>query len=391
MRAGIACLIIGYLFSQFFRSFLAVLTPVLELELGAGKQDLASASGWWFLAFGATQLPVGVALDRIGPRRTTAALLALAAVGAAGFAMAQEPLHIKLAMVLIGAGCAPVLVATYFILAREFPPVLFGTLASVTIGLGSLGDMAASLPFSLAAETWGWRASLMTVAGMTLVMALAVLAIVRDPAPVDRSAGGSVLSVLAIRPLWPVLALMVVCYAPPAALRGLWLGPYFHDVHGFGQAQIGKVGLAMGLALVAGSLIIGPLSRWLRSLKRTAALGNALMLACLLGLWLIPAPGWLLPAALFAGVGLFGTTFPIITAHARGFIPAHLMGRGVTLVNLFGIASVGVAQEVTGRLFDAGQRAGLSPGQGYSLVFACFALMVLAGLALYTFSRESPA
>src|SRR5690606_22413618 len=134
------CLITAYLFPQFYRSFLAVLTPLLEIGLLATKQDLASASGWWFLAFGAMQLPVGVALDRIGPRRTTAVLLALAAAGALVFAAAQTPLQLKIAMALIGAGCAPVLVATYFILAREFAPAQFGVLASLTIGLGSLGD-----------------------------------------------------------------------------------------------------------------------------------------------------------------------------------------------------------------------------------------------------------
>jgi sugar phosphate permease len=68
MRAGIATLILGYVLSQFYRAFLAVLTPVLEADLGATKEDLASASGWWFLAFAAMQIPVGVALDRIGPR-----------------------------------------------------------------------------------------------------------------------------------------------------------------------------------------------------------------------------------------------------------------------------------------------------------------------------------
>lgn len=390
MHAGLICLITAYLFSQFYRSFLAVLTPILEIELMATKQDLASASGWWFLAFGAMQIPVGVALDRIGPRRTTTLLLALAAAGALVFAAAQTPLQMKIAMALIGAGCAPILVATYFILAREFPPVQFGVLASLTIGLGSLGDIAASLPFSLVVGMAGWRASLIGLAGLTLLMALAVYLVVRDPPRVESGNHGSLLSVLKIAPLWPVLALMLICYAPPAALRGLWLGPYFHDIHGLTQAGIGAVGLAMGLALVLGSLMIGPLSRRIGSLKRTAFLANAGMMLCLALLWALPGESWWAAAALFAGVGLFGTSFPIVTAHARGFIPAHLIGRGITFVNLVGIASVGVSQEITGRLFEAGQRAGIAPATGFSHVFGFFALISLAGLAVYLFSREQP-
>lgn len=390
MHAGFICLITAYLFSQFYRNFLAVLTPLLEIGLLATKQDLASASGWWFLAFGAMQLPVGVALDRIGPRRTTAVLLALAAAGALVFAAAQTPLQLKIAMALIGAGCAPVLVATYFILAREFAPAQFGVLASLTIGLGSLGDIGASLPFSLLVSLAGWRASLIGMAALTLMMALVVYLVVRDPPRVQSGRHGSLLSVLAIAPLWPILALMLICYAPPAALRGLWLGPYFHDIHGLSQTGIGAVGLGMGLALVLGSLIIGPLSRRLGSLKRTAFFANSAMMCCLTALWALPGQSWWAAAALFAGVGLFGTSFPIITAHARGFIPAHLIGRGITFVNFVGIAAVGLSQEVTGRLFEAGQRAGLPAVTGFSHVFGFFALISLAGLAIYLFSREGP-
>ena len=75
MIPGIAALFLGYVFSQFYRAFLAVLTPVLQHELGISAADLASASGWWFLAFAAMQIPIGSALDRIGPRLTAGVLI----------------------------------------------------------------------------------------------------------------------------------------------------------------------------------------------------------------------------------------------------------------------------------------------------------------------------
>jgi len=150
MRAGIITLMLGYVLSQFYRAFLAVLTPVLETDLGASKADLATASGAWFLAFALMQIPVGEALDRIGPRRTTAAALLVGAVGAALFAMAETPAMLSVAMALIGVGCSPVLMASFYIFARTFTPAVFGTLAGVTIGVGSLGNIAASLPLTLA-------------------------------------------------------------------------------------------------------------------------------------------------------------------------------------------------------------------------------------------------
>ncbi len=130
MRVGIITLIVAYVLSQFYRAFLAVMTPALKADLGATPEDLAQASGAWFLVFALMQIPVGWALDNIGPRKVAAGLLALGgAGGAAMFAMASSPDHILYAMVLIGIGCSPVLMASYFIFARLYSPAVFGTLA----------------------------------------------------------------------------------------------------------------------------------------------------------------------------------------------------------------------------------------------------------------------
>ncbi|MFN5827995.1 MAG: MFS transporter, partial [Rhodobacterales bacterium] len=157
MRAALVCLVFAYVLSQFYRAFLAVLSPLLTADIGATPEDLAAASGLWFLAFSLMQIPVGRALDRAGPRLTTALLLAVGAAGAGLFAVATGPGAIKLAMVLIGIGCSPVLMAGYFILARTCPPALFGTLAGAMIGFGSFGNIASALPLAWAADSFGWR------------------------------------------------------------------------------------------------------------------------------------------------------------------------------------------------------------------------------------------
>ncbi|MGA0542023.1 MFS transporter [Neotabrizicola sp. VNH66] len=387
MRLGIASLMFGYVLSQFYRAFLAVLTPVLEADLGATKQELASASGWWFLAFGAMQLPIGAALDRIGPRRTASACLAMGAGGAALFAMATTPLMLKVAMALIGVGCAPVLMANYYIFAREFSPAVFATLAAVTIGVGSIGNIAASVPLTAAAAAFGWRETVWGLAGITLLTGLAAYLMIRDPAPAPAGPKGSVLTLLRMPALWPILAMMVVCYAPPGALRGLWLGPYFTDVWGYSRAEVGMAGLWMGVAMVIGSFVIGPLDRWWGTRKWVIFGGNAGMLVFLCGLWFWPqvSPG--LALVMFMGLGFFGSTFPIVIAHARAFFPPHLVGRGVTLVNFFGIAAVGIAQEATGRLHAAREGAA-DPALPFTAVFAFFAIAVGAGLLVYLFAQD---
>jgi MFS family permease len=386
MIAGIAALFAAYVLSQFYRAFLAVLAPALTTDLGATPAQLADASGLWFLGFAAMQIAVGASLDRFGPRRTCAVILGVAGAGGAlAMALATTPGAVNAAMVLIGIGCSPVLMSTYYVFARVYPPAVFGTLAGATIGVGSIGNIAASLPLAWAAEALGWRGTMMVLAGVTLAVAGAVAALLRDPPPVQGGQRGSILDLLRMPALWLILPMMAVNYLPAAGLRGLWVGPYATDVFGADADAIGQATLVMGLAMVVGNFAYGPLDRVFGTRKWVVFLGNAAMVACLLALWALP-PGWGQSVALLAGVGLFGASFAMVIAHGRAFFPPHLVGRGITLFNLFALGAVGLGQIATGRIHSA---IGPNPPEAaYGALFLFFALTTAAGLVIYLFAPD---
>lgn len=383
--AGIVTLVLAYVLSQFYRAFLAVMSPVLTTELGVTAADLADASGLFFLTFAVMQIPVGVGLDRIGPRWTTAILFAIGgAGGAALFAVATSALEVTLAMGLIGVGCAPVLMAGYYIVARRYSAAVFGTLAGVMLGVGSLGNIASSLPLAFAMEALGWRGTLWVLAGVSLVVALAVAVLVRDPVRVQYTQRGSLLDILRIRALWFILPLTAVNYFPAAGLRGLWAGPYLSDMFGMDAAGIGQVTLVMGLAMVFGNLAYGPMDRVLGTRKWLIFGGNSLVVLGLAGLWALPAQGPVFAGVLLAGIGFCGASFPMIMAHARAFFPPHLVGRGVTLINLFSIGATGFAQVFAGKL----NANAATPEAGYVAIFGFFAVAMALGLLIYAFSQD---
>ncbi len=388
MRLGLVMLCLAYVLSQFFRAFLAVLGGVLSRDIGATPEDLAFASGIWFLTFAAMQLPIGWALDRIGPRRTAATLLMLGGGGGAAlFALATGPTHVTLAMALIGIGCSPVLMASYYIFARQFPLAQFATLAAVMLGVGSLGNLVASWPMALAAETFGWRASLWGLGAISVVVALGIALTVRDPEAVEGGARGSVLDLLTMRALWPIFPLMFVAYAPSAAIRGLWIGPYMSDIFALDTGQVGQASLVMGVAMIAGTFLYGPLDRIFGTQKWICLGGNLICAAATLTLAALVGYGVGLSIALCAVIGLFGASFPMMVAHARSFFPPHLAGRGVTLMNLFGIGGVGVMQFGSGPLHTV-VAAEQGAQAAYGVLFAFFGFAILSGTAIYLFSRD---
>lgn len=388
LTPGVFALVLGYTLSQFYRSFLAVLASTLGVELGATPQDLALSSGLWFIAFAAMQLPVGWALDRIGPRRTLAGALAmLAATGAAVFALATAPWHLHLAMMLIGMGCAPAVISAYYIFAHDYPPQQFAMLAGAVVGLGSAGNILGATPLVWSVQAFGWRESLWGVAALTLVVAALIARFVRDPQHHGDPPKGNLSEILRLRALWFMLPLFLVSYAASAGIRGLWASPYLQQVFGAPDELVGWATLTMGLGMIVGNLMVDPLVRLARSVPRAVVLGHIVGALALGVLWLLPATNLTLSVVMLGAIGLTGTNYALMMTHGRAYLPPHLVGRGITFLNMLSVGGVGVMQFASRPVFAAAS-AGHPPPAAFSLLFLFFLAPLVAGLILYLFTPE---
>ncbi|HNO63685.1 MAG TPA: MFS transporter, partial [Thauera aminoaromatica] len=113
---------LGYYLSYLLRTVNAVISPRLTDELGLSAASLGLLTSAYFLAFGAAQIPVGIALDRFGPRRVEAALLLLAALGSALFAMADSLGALAGARAMVGLGVSACLMAALKGFTLWYPP-----------------------------------------------------------------------------------------------------------------------------------------------------------------------------------------------------------------------------------------------------------------------------
>jgi MFS family permease len=389
---GIAALAVCYVLSQFFRSFLAVLSPVLIHELGATKSDLALASGAFFLTFGLMQFAVGVALDHYGPRRTSSLIFGVfAGAGAFVFAAAQGPGQLILAMALIGIACAPVLMASYFIYARNFHASRFAIMTSWLVAFGMLGNVISASPLAAAAEAFGWRAVMAGLGMVSMALAAAVFLLADDPkaVKVDEKPGLSgYLTLMKDRRFWPLIPMMVISYAPVVGIRGLWAGPYLHDVYGANAAAIGAATLWMAFGMIAGSFLYGPADRFFGSQKWVIFGGNLVSLAALAALALHPVSSMAFVTIALMAIGSFGLSYGLQMAHARSFMSADLVGRGVTLMNFFNIFGVGMMQFATGAVVrNAAHPA--APEAAYSALFWFYAVLLALALVVFAFSKDA--
>ena len=384
MYVGIAILCIAYILSQFFRSFLAVLSSVLANDIGAQPDDLAYALGLLFFVFAVMQIPVGWGLDRLGPRIVSSVLLLIGGGGGAFlFASAQNPGHINLSMALLGVGCSPILMASYYIFARNYSPKIFATLAATFLGIGSLGTLIGASPLTYFVGILGWRDAVEIIAIFTIFISLFLLFTVKNPDIKYEStvSSGGFWSILKSKDILLIAPIAIICYAPVAGLRGIWLGPYFEKKFEASIDEIGTIGLIMSLGMIFGTFFYGPLDRIFKTRKWIVLIGNFICLLSVAALSFLPEVSYNFAIISFALIGFFGMSFPVVVAHGRSFVPMELSGRGVTLMNLFAIGGVGVLQALSGLVFE---RTG-----DFGAVFSVYFILILIGLVVYFWSKDN--
>ncbi|NNM74610.1 MFS transporter [Enterovirga aerilata] len=381
-------LLFPYLLSQFYRAFLAVVAGDVSRDLGLDAAGLASLQAAFLLAFALCQIPVGVALDRFGPRRTLACGMCSAVIGGVLFAFAGSLSQALAAMALTGGGCAPVLMTGFYLIARTYPAARFATLSSLLLGLGSLGDPLSGTPLALAVSAFGWRPTMLGIAGIAALSLVCVSLVLRDPPRADAPGGAvsplaGARQILAMRALWPIFPIALVSYACVIATRGLWIAPYLDTVHGFSPELRSLGATAMGFAIAAGALLYAPLNRLFGNAKYTAAAGVGISVAAWLVLGLFGERSGALAVTLLLLVACLGAPFAIIMAHARSFMPTHLLGQGVTIMNLAFMGGAGLGQWFSGRYVRAAELAGTAPSDLYGRLFTAFGLVLGATLAIY--------
>lgn len=385
----------AYFMSQFYRTFLAVVAPILAVELKLDSGQLGVVGSAWFVVFAAAQFPVGWSLDKYGPRRTMALLMLTAVAGALVFALAPGYWATVVGMGLIGLGSSPILMGALFVFARTQPPERFTALGSSLIGFGSIGNLLSATPMSYAVEAIGWRwATGLSAIAMLGCVAL-VLLVVKDPpkavAPGEkRGALAELMEVMSIRALWPLAPIIFFAYAVVAAERSLWIGPFLTEVHGLSAIGRGNGALAMGAAMIAGAFIYVPIEKWLGHPKPAALMGAALSTAMFALLWLNPRAELVPALVMLMIIGCFGSTYSILMSHGRRFIPDHLMGRGVTFLNFLSIGGAGVIQVYSGRLIGAARGAGLDPADSFARMHLIFAILMAISVFIYAFTPRFP-
>jgi MFS family permease len=395
--AMVATAAAAYVFSQLLRNCIAVIAPDLARELSISAAELGVLASSYFFAFAAMQLPLGIAIDRWGPKACMIACAGVVVASCLLFAVAPNPAMLIAARILMGVGTSCYLMAPLALYARRFPPERFASLAGLHMGLGSIGTLLATAPLAMAASVIGWRSSFVVIGAGMAVMALLLAAFVREP-PLPEGAKHretfveSIAGIRAAARMRSVGCLFVIHFVTHASFVlfvGLWGGPYLTHAYGYGLTQRGALLLIPALTQVIGLFVFGFADRLFGAYKPGVTIG-ALSSALLFGV--VAIAGTLPMALLPVWLALFGFCLAytsLMIAHGKSLFPPHLVGRGMTLLNMGSMGGAFVVQSLSGfviGLFSA--PTGVYPLDAYRTVFALQGLVLLAALAVYRYARD---
>jgi MFS family permease len=366
----------GYFLSYLYRTANAVIGPVLARDLGLGDNALGLLTSTYFLAFGAAQLPLGMLLDRYGPRRVEALLLVIAALGAAIFAWSASLGGLAVGRALIGLGVSACLMASFKAFSQWFPPERQASLTGWIMASGGLGALAAAKPLELALGIAGWREIVLALAIVTLAVAAWIWWSVPDKPAAGPGTGfaeqlAGVRQIFASRHFWRYAPMAFWMTGGFMAVQGLWATRWMTVMEGMARAEIAIRLTWISGAMLAGFLFMGffatALVRRGIRLEKVYLGAMAAAVASLGSLTLLPTQGgdWLWPL-LGACFSLSNIAYSLV---ALAF-PVTLSGRANTALNLMAFAGAFGLQWGFGVLVDALQAGGWAADGAYRAALA---------------------
>jgi MFS family permease len=390
-----------YFVAVFHRMVLGVAALEAERRYHVGAGALSAFTAVQLGVYLAMQVPVGLAADRIGPRRSLASGMAAIAAGEAIFALSGTLPAGLAGRALIGLGDAFIFVNVLRVAHTWFEPGRAAVLTALTSLLGALGQLLTTVPAHLALDGLGWTATFAGAAGLTALLAAGALRVVRDgpgvapPAGVAPSEAAAVPGHDGIRAtlraawsqdrtrlgFWAHFGLMT----PFVTMTALWGYPWLVEAQGIGH---GTAATWLALAVVALALaapVVGRLgARGPYMQVRMALVTGTLLVAS----WaaVLAWPGGMPPHALIvaalavSGVGSAVSVVAFMLARAGN--PAHVAGSATGLVNCGGFLAGSVAILTAGLVLGHDGRTAVAFQHALlpMLAFSALSLMQLARL-----------
>ena len=376
----------------------SVMVEELMRDFAVGGAIVGNLSALYFYGYAGMQIPVGLLLDRFGPRRLMTVAAGVVAVACLMFAWSDGLVGASVARFLIGAGCAFSLVGAMAVAGQWFPRQRFALLAGLAMMFGMAGGVFGQAPLRVAVDATDWRTTMATVGVIGFGLMLAAWVFVRDR---RRGSGGvgavfeGLRRVAANRETWLNAVAGLGSTGPLLAFAGLWGVPYLQAVHDIDRVAAGTVTSMTFIGWGIGASLIGWFSDRIGKRRSPLIAGMVLSALSLVAILYLPGiPLWGVGVLCF-GIGFGGSAQIVCFALVREHNPPQYSGTAIGMVNALVTAAGALFQPTIGWLLDLGWDGALVDGArayavgAYNLAFGVLVVGCTVGILCAVAVRES--
>jgi MFS family permease len=385
---------LGHYLSSLLRNVNAVLASNLVGSLALTPGQLGLLTSAFFFAFALVQLPVGIALDRYGPRKVQLVLMLVAASGALLFAHGQGFGQLVLARAIMGCGLGGCFMSAVKAISTWIAPGKLPSVHGYLIAVGGLGAASATMPVRMALEHTDWRGLFLLLAG--LIAASGALIWLFAPRCAAPPAGmrppmrAALLNVARTSAFRSTISLVLLPHAVFFGIQGLWIGRWLSDVARFPDDAVAYLLYLSMAAVIFGAIAVGMITEWAgrRGIEPLEVAGAGIALFVLVQIAFVVGykPSFQLLSVLFT---LVGTITGIEYAIVAQSMPRALTGRAATCLNLLIFVGAFLVQAGFGLVIGLWQpdAGGRYPAVAYQVAFGALVLLQLPGLVGYARRR----
>ncbi len=389
---------------MFYRVTNAVIAPDLSREFNLDAEQLGALGSAFFYAFAFFQVPMGILLDRIGPRRVMSFFSLVGAIGAFIFAAAGSFAAALLGRALLGVGMAIALMGTLKIFVNTYSPQKFSTLSGIMVSIGALGNMLATSPLVYLNSVIGWRLTFLYAGIITTVLGCLIFWLlekdkegmrkeVLPDASHEQTTGvfRTLKLILSSLSFWQIGSIAFFRYGTFVALQGVWLGPYLLDIKKFAPLTAGNILMMLSIGMVAGSPVAGYLAdKVFCAVKPVLMTGLICYILCLVpltGIWNIESV--FVYSTIFMFMGFFSGFGMLAYTHIKELFPLSMSGTAIAGINFFIMAGGAVFMQIIGIIISLYTKTDQTyqPGAYHLAFFVCLIGMIGSSV-FYAFSKS---
>lgn len=402
----LGALLYGYQFV--LRVSPSVMVSDLMRDFSVDAQALGNLSAFYYYAYATFQLPLGLILDKYGPRKILTIAALLLALGSYTFSISDTLVVAQLGRFLVGMGAAGVFLGTLKVVSLWFPHHMFSILSSFTVMVGTLGAMNGGAPLTMLVENVGWRSSIQTLSMLGLGMAVVIWWVVRnrqqpldmydEHAPKQESMFCGLKKILTCGQTW-IIGLYGVCtYVVLSSFSDLWGIPYLQEAYGIDRMLAGAIVSSIYVGLALGGPVFAFISERYQT-RRVPMYGSAfgvLISLCIVLYVHVPVP--MLFVLLFI-IGFFVGGKILCFPAACEMNPPTVSGTTVGFINMFCMLSGVLFQPLLGALIKLHAKDILVDGVphytssdyvfGLTVIPVCLVIAIIAGFFMKeTYPRQ---